>query len=112
MSVVPIFFMIVDSFKDNSQISTSPAGLPNPPSLDGYSQLVQYGQLHNFFNSILVAVLTTVGAVLICALAAYGFTKLQFPGHNIIFFGLIATIMVPAQTAMPGFYAQFTALGW
>lgn len=112
MSVVPLFIMIIDSFKDNSQISTSPAGLPNPPSLNGYRQLVQYGQMHNFLNSILIAVLTTVGAVLICALAAYGFTKLRFPGHNIVFFGLIATIMVPPQTAMPGFYSQFTALGW
>lgn len=112
LSVVPLLVMIVDSVKSNSQIATSPAGLPVPLSGAGYQQLVRLGQMHNFLNSIMIAVLTTAGAVLLSALAAYGFAKLRFPGRNVIFFGLIATIMVPPQTAMPGFYAEFTTLGW
>lgn len=111
-SIVPLLVMLLDSFRDNSQIATAPAGLPNPPSLGGYQQLVELGQMRNFANSLFIAGATTVGAVMISAFASYGFAKLRFAGRNIIFFSLLATIMVPAQTAMPGFYAQFTALGW
>jgi len=64
------------------------------------------------FNTAAVAVLSTIGAVLSSALVAYGFARFRFPGKNILFVILIATIILPFQVTLIPTYAAFTKLGW
>ena len=64
------------------------------------------------FNTAAVAVLSTFGAVLSSALVAYGFARFRFPGKNILFIILIATIILPFQVTLIPTYAAFTKLGW
>src|SRR5260221_10798013 len=64
------------------------------------------------FNTAAVSVLSTVGAVLSSALVAYGFARFRFPGKNILFVVLIATIILPFQVTLIPTYAVFTKLGW
>ncbi len=64
------------------------------------------------FNTAAVAVLSTLGAVLSSALVAYGFARFRFPGKNILFVILIATIILPFQVTLIPTYAVFTKLGW
>jgi multiple sugar transport system permease protein len=64
------------------------------------------------FNTAAVAVLSTIGAVLSSALVAYGFARFRFPGKNILFVVLIATIILPFQVTLIPTYAVFTKLGW
>ena len=64
------------------------------------------------FNTAAVAVLSTFGAVLSSALVAYGFARFRFPGKNILFVVLIATIILPFQVTLIPTYAVFTTLGW
>ena len=112
IALYPLYLVIANSLKSNSAVALNPSGFPAPPTTSSYSQLVAAGQLRSFVNSLIVATATTVGAVFISALAGYAFTKLRFPGRAIIFAGLIATIMVPIQTAIPGFYVEFARLHW
>ena len=64
------------------------------------------------FNTAAIAVLSTLGAVLSSALVAYGFARFRFPGKNILFIILIATIILPFQVTLIPTYAIFTKLGW
>jgi ABC-type glycerol-3-phosphate transport system permease component len=112
IALYPLYLVIANSLKSNTGVALNPSGFPAPPTLSSYSQLVAAGELHSFLNSLIVASSTTVGAVFISALAGYAFTKLRFPGRAIIFACLIATIMVPIQTAIPGFYVEFAKLHW
>ena len=64
------------------------------------------------FNTAAVAVLSTLGAVLSSALVAYGFARFRFPGKNILFVILIATIILPFQVTLLPQYVMFTWLGW
>jgi multiple sugar transport system permease protein len=64
------------------------------------------------FNTATVAVVSTIGAVLSSALVAYGFARFRFPGKNILFVVLIATIILPFQVTLIPTYAVFTKLGW
>ena len=112
IALYPLYLVIANSLKSNTAVALSPSAFPAPPTLSSYSQLVAAGQLHSFVNSLIVASSTTVGAVFISALAGYAFTKLRFPGRAILFAGLIATIMVPIQTGIPGFYVEFAKLHW
>lgn len=63
-------------------------------------------------NTAVVAGLSTLGAVLSAALVAYGFARFRFPGKNILFVVLIATIILPFQVTLIPTYAVFTKLGW
>jgi multiple sugar transport system permease protein len=64
------------------------------------------------FNTAAVALLSTIGAVASSALVAYGFARFRFPGKNILFVILIATIILPFQVTLIPTYAVFTKLGW
>src|ERR687887_1511728 len=64
------------------------------------------------FNTAGVAVLSTIGAVLSSTLVAYGFARFRFPGKNILFVILLATIILPFQVTLIPTYAVFTKLGW
>ena len=83
------------------------------PNIDNFT--TAWAQL-NFprllFNTAAVSVLSTIGAVLSSALVAYGFARFRFPGKNILFVILIATIILPFQVTLIPTYAVFTKLGW
>lgn len=65
-----------------------------------------------FLNSLIVALLTTVGQVFISALAGYGFARLEFRGKEILFFLFILTMMVPPQVNIVPLFYLMSKLGW
>ena len=50
-----------------------------------------------FFNSLFVAVITTIGQVIFAAMAGYAFARLKFKGSNILFLIILITMLVPPQ---------------
>lgn len=57
-----------------------------------------------YANTLIVAGLVTLGQVVTSALAAYAFARLRFPGRDVLFFGYLATMMIPgAVTMIPTF---------
>jgi multiple sugar transport system permease protein len=64
------------------------------------------------FNTAAIAILSTLAAVISSALVAYGFARFRFPGRNVLFVVLIATIILPFQVTLLPTYVIFTRLGW
>jgi multiple sugar transport system permease protein len=64
------------------------------------------------FNTAAIALLSTLAAVVSSALVAYGFARFRFPGRNLLFIVLIATIILPFQVTLLPTYVIFTKLGW
>ncbi len=83
------------------------------PLVDNYTTV--WNQL-NFprllTNTIGIAVLSTAGAVISSVLVAYGFARFRFPGRNVFFIILLATIILPFQVTLLPTYVIFTWLGW
>jgi multiple sugar transport system permease protein len=83
------------------------------PEFDNYT--VAWNQL-NFprvmRNTFLIALFSTLGAVISSTLVAYGFARFKFPGKNALFVVLIATIILPFQVTLLPQYVLFTWLGW
>jgi multiple sugar transport system permease protein len=65
-----------------------------------------------FFNTIMIAGLSTIGAVLSAICVAYGFSRFRFPGRNGLFLLMLATIILPFQVTLIPQYAVFLAIGW
>jgi multiple sugar transport system permease protein len=63
-------------------------------------------------NTALLAIIGTAGTLLSCVLVAYGFARFRFPGRNILFLLLLATIFLPAAVTLIPTYTIFVKLGW
>ena len=95
----PFFAMLNLSFVQNDAIF-SQAGkvFYSGLTLDNYKNVFQEIPLNRyFFNSLVVAVITTIGQVLFASLAGYAFARMKFPFKNAIFLIVLITMLVPPQ---------------
>ena len=65
-----------------------------------------------FLNSLIVALCTTVGQVIISAFAGYGFARFNFKYREPVFFIFILTMMVPSQVNIVPLFYLMSKLGW
>ena len=72
--------------------------------------LIDYPRL--LFNTAVIAIISTIGTLLSCTLVAYGFARFKFPGRNVLFTLLIATIFLPAAVTIIPTYTVFQKIGW
>ncbi len=72
--------------------------------------LIDYPRL--LFNTLAIAVISTIGTLLSCTLVAYGFARFKFPGRGLLFTLLIATIFLPTAVTIIPTYTIFQKLGW
>jgi len=102
ISLVPFLWMIFKSVMSLGD-SMGTAFLPTEIHLENYVEAWKIGNFSEYFvNSILITVITLIGELTFSILAAYAFARIDFPGKNIIFGILIATIMIPAMvTTIP-----------
>ncbi|RPI50209.1 MAG: carbohydrate ABC transporter permease [Chloroflexi bacterium] len=107
VTVVPFLWILLTSFKGplDQIVSVPPQLIPRDPTFDNYVRVWNQLPVDRFFlNSIIVAVFTVGLNVLICSLAAYPLAKMRFRGRELIFYLLLATIIVPVQlTYIPSF---------
>ncbi len=102
LTLFPFLWMILSSLKSNAEIQASPPVLfPEEFLFSNYAEALEaapFGMY--FFNSIVVALLSTVCVVILCSLAAFSFSKYEFKGKNLIITLLFATMMVPGEMLM------------
>ena len=63
-------------------------------------------------TSLFLVVLNLVGTLFSCSLVAYSFARLQWPGRNLSFALMLATMMIPGQVTMIPYFLIMRALGW
>lgn len=107
VTVMPFLWIFLTSLKGplDQIMSVPPQLIPHDPTLDNYVRVWNQLPVGRFFlNSIFVAVCTVGLNVLVCSLAAYPLAKMRFPGRDLIFYLLLATLIVPVQlTYIPSF---------
>lgn len=111
----PLLWMVVASFRPNSEIFTSPGLLSGNYTLDNYVNGWSGGGLEfgrYFVNSLIIAVLSVIGNVLACSLAAYAFARLEFPFKRVLFALLLATLLLPYHVTLVPQYILFNQLGF
>jgi len=65
-----------------------------------------------FVNSSKVAIINTLGTLLSCTMAAFGFSKLRFRFKKQLFMILLATMMIPGQVTLIPMFVWFRNFGW
>ncbi|HTP02969.1 MAG TPA: carbohydrate ABC transporter permease [Anaerolineales bacterium] len=105
LMVGPFLWMVATSFKLPAD-QYSKTLIPPTFTLNNFREL--FGVDLNFpllfWNSIYISVLITVGQLLTCAMAAFCFAVVKFRGRDILFTGLLLTMLIPPQvTLIPNF---------
>lgn len=111
--LVPIYWIVLASFKTAGDIYVNPATYwPNPPTLDNYST-VQTDLAFNTYlrNSVIITVFLSSIKIALGVTSAYALALLRFPGRNLIFLMVIASLMVPNQITVISNYALIASLG-
>ncbi len=112
--VLPFWWMLSTSLKTQQYIlHTPPELIPNPFSLESYSQLAQTINLARvFFNSLFVGVAGTVLQVILASMAAYAFARMRWRGRNVVFMLYLATMMIPSVVLVIPQFIVVRTLGW
>jgi len=100
--LLPLFWMIGTSLK---AVGAGLGGLadllPWPISLKNYRDILDSGPFGRYFlNSAVVAVVVVAGNILFSAMVGYAFARRRFVGKGPLWWGLLATLMVPKQVTM------------
>lgn len=95
----PFFAMINLSFVHNDAIFSQAGKIfYSGLTFDNYINVFKEIPLSRyFFNSLVVAAVTTIGQVIFSALAGYAFARLKFPFRNVLFIIVLVTMLVPPQ---------------
>lgn len=101
LTLSPVAYIVINGFRDNSQITVDPSGAPNPWVWSNYSSVLRLGTFwQEFLNSALVAVVTTVGVVGLGMMASYAIARYQFRGKGLMFGLFAAGLMFPITVAI------------
>jgi multiple sugar transport system permease protein len=83
---------------------------------DAIGKAIRPGTGISFFtyikNSLIIAFFSILGTLISCTTAAYGFSRVHWPGRDKIFLVVLGTMMLPFQVTMIPMYVVFSEIGW
>ena len=104
--IVPFIWMVSTSLKSQQQLFAWPPNwIPNPFVWSNYSEVFSRINFSLYgLNTLKITVAVTVGRLILCSMAGYGFARMNFPGKNFLFLLTLATMMISSQiTIIPNF---------
>lgn len=115
LMLYPLLWMVASSLRPDSEIFTSTGLFVDNPSLDAYRRGwngLSVGFDTMFMNSLIISVLSVLGNLISCAMAAYAFARLKFKGRNFWFAMMLGTMMMPQHVVLIPQYVMFLKMGW
>ena len=109
----PFVWMVSISLQPGKGLTLPPVYVPDEPSFQAYRDLfqTQVPFLRAYWNSIFIAAMTTIGALISSALAAFAFSRLEFRGRSVFFALILMSLMIPLSFVMIPLFFQFAAIG-
>lgn len=93
LALTPVYFMAVNALKSDVAYARNPFGLPSPGTLASFQTVLDQPSFGRWMlNSVLLTVVSVVGAMVIAGLAAYAFARIPFPGAELLL-RIISTLM-------------------
>lgn len=112
----PFVWLLASALKPNELLKQWPPVWVFTPTLQHVRELFLADSPFRFWqflcNTLYVCAFTVAGNVMASAMVAYGFARIKWPGRDILFYAMLGTMMVPAQTMMIPVFLLFRKLGW
>ena len=111
-NLAPVLYIVLGGFRTNSQITTSPAGLPAPFELGNYGSVLGSSIFwRELGNSAISAIATTVGVVVLGLMVSYILARYRFAGRGALYALFAAGLMFPITVAITPLYLLVKDLG-
>ena len=111
-NLAPVLYIVLGGFRTNSQITTSPAGLPAPFELGNYGSVLGSSIFwRELSNSAISAIATTVGVVVLGLMVSYILARYRFAGRGALYALFAAGLMFPITVAITPLYLLIKDLG-
>ena len=105
--IFPFLWMVTSSLKTSNEIFAFPPTLiPTSWQWGNFVEVFRYQPFaRQYFNSLYIAVLVTLGTLFVSSLAGYAFARIRFRGSTLIFLVLLSALMMPVEvTIIPNFF--------
>lgn len=114
LMVAPFAAMVTVSFQTGRFAGSYPIDwIPTPATLANYRAILQHSEITRWFiNSLIVAGLGTFLAVVTASTAGYAFARMEFPLRSVLFWSLLAMLMIPQQVTLIPEYLLLARLHW
>jgi multiple sugar transport system permease protein len=111
---LPYYWMIATALKSNQELAQSPPTLiPHSWQWSNFQDAVNYIPFNQYLlNTLIITGLTILGAVISNPLVAYGFSRVQWPGRDALFYVVLATVFIPFPVLIVALFDIFAKLGW
>jgi multiple sugar transport system permease protein len=105
-TLLPFVWLVRSALMQDAQMFISPPRwIPDPFQWSNFTEaLTTQPFARYFFNTVVIAVISVIGTVLTCSIAAFSFSRLRWRGRNMVFAVLLSGVMLPyAVTLIPTF---------
>jgi len=115
---IPFYYMLVTSVKPQTEVAAAGVSfVAHHPTLQPYADLFDKRTSEDLVlraagNSVIIAILSTGGGMLLCTLAGYAFAKHRFPGRETLFLFLLSTMMIPGSVLLVPSFLLMRDFGW
>lgn len=113
---LPYLWMVSTACKPAAELNSLPIRFipENPACMENIQQLYESSEEFNHYllNSFLMTIGRTLGQLVICSLAAYGFARFEFPAKRVLFAFSLGLLMVPFQAIMVPEYLLLKQIDW
>nr|WP_290665396.1 carbohydrate ABC transporter permease [Ardenticatena sp.] len=111
---LPLIWMILTSFKTFEEANAPQlVWFPADPQLTAYVEILKDADfLRAYANSVFVTALAVLGTLVSVSAVAYAFSRIEWPGRNVVFFLMLSTMMIPFQALIVPQYVFFNKAGW
>lgn len=113
--LMPLLWMVSSSLKTGPEVfATNFRWIPDKVQWINYAQVwtherVPFWRLYG--NSLFIAVVSTVGELIVASMAGYSLGKIEFKGRNLVFIVMLVTMMIPAQATIVPRFVIFKSMG-
>ncbi len=109
----PFFWMVMLSLGTQQQLyKIPPQWLPNPVVWENYPVgLTQFNFLRALGNTLFITGLALIGQLVSVTTVAFAFARLRWPGRDLFFVVLLATMMIPPQVTQIPLYILWRSVG-
>jgi multiple sugar transport system permease protein len=114
--LIPFYLLVRNGLATDAEITA--AGwkfLPDTLHWDNLGELFDDPAvpfLRSLWNSMVVAVLHTIGTLLVCSLAGYGLARIPYRHADKVFYAVLVTLMIPSAVTFVPSYVLVSSLGW
>jgi len=112
--LLPFFWMISTSLKrPGTEFSFPIEWIPNPPQWSNYPKAWTILPFNTWLlNTVIITFTTIIGHVLSSAVVGFGFARIRFPGRDVLFLLVLATLMLPYPSTIIPMFILFQKIGW